>query len=425
MSEKVKDLELSEFVTQVLDNDDELAKQVKESEVDAEAIIKKAKPSMDKYGIVTGIAYAAARLKEAVLEANSEIVKGLLVGQRDRFSTNSPVRIPLLSSKGDHIEMINWGTSVKYGDAKIEIPIPSVATVKVTYEKEYKGAPSIRLVTMENYEELSIPDTITRLNKVAKSVGEIDGGDELRVVVVKGKIKYITPSTKWKGGKSKEKDGSWQIYMPNQRDDPVSHPVMQVTLEPENGIQVRAAFDRQHNVVPTIVVEDFVNLCADAVTQSTDPMGQAKFLEGIVQGRDVIIVGFVTKYNPQDNVTYIEIGAHAMYDGNPSTQASLEKAKPTGKSAVKKSAKSDDEVEDESDTKKKPSAAQKKSSDTGKVKESPVDKLKKKIKIYCELYNVDIGTATSKKIIEDLKLDGVMTVGSVDTAIEELRSGME
>jgi hypothetical protein len=302
------------------------------------------------------------------------------------------------------------------------MPFPATAIVKVINEGDYKGVPNIRLVAMESYEELSVSDVITRLNKIAKSAGEIDGGDELRVVVVKGKIQYISPATKWK---NKEKDGSWQLYMPNQRDNPVSHPVLQITLETENGNQVRAIFDRQRNATPTIVVEDFVELCVDAVAQNTDPMEQAKFLGGIIRGRDVIIVGFMTKYNPQVNINYIDIGAYAMFDGSPSTQASLEKPKPSGKTAAKKPAKSDDEAENEPETKKKTGAAQKKPSDTGKVKESPVDKLKKKIKTYCDLYGVEIGDITAEKVIEDFKLEGVMTKGAVESAIEELKSETE
>jgi hypothetical protein len=412
-SQKVKDLELDEFVMQVLDKDDELAKQVKASEINAEKIIAKAKPNIDKYGLATGIAFAVARLKEAVLEANSEEVKGLLVGQRDRFGSNTPVKIPLLSSKGDHMELINWGNSVKYGDAKIELPFPSAATVKVLTEGEYKGVPSIRLIAVKDYTELSIPDAISRLNKVAKSVGELDGNDELRPVVVKGKISFVAPMTKWK---DKEKDGAWQIYMPNGRDTPVKHPLMQISLASENGNMVRASFDRQRNVVPTFCMEDFEALCIDAAATSTDPVEQARFLGEIIKGRDVIIVGFCTKVNPQAETTYIEIGAYALFDADPSTQATITRAEPAQKgkdSKGKKPAEAEKETED---------APAKKSSPAGKKgKTSPVDKLKERIRTYAETLQTDINDISADKIIEVFKLEGVMEKSSVETAIEELQ----
>lgn len=316
----VKDLELDEFVAQVLAKDDELAKQVQESEVDAEAIIAKVKPSVDKYGVATGVAVAVRHLKGAVLEANSESVTGLLVGQSDRFRTNSPLSVSLLRSKGDHLQLTNWGTLVKYGDSRIEFPFPSIATVKIMSEGEYKGVPNLRIIALGSYEELSVPDTVARLNRVAKSVGEIDGGDELSVIVVKGVISFIAPVTKWR---ENGKNGTWQLYMPNARDEPQKHPVLQLTLEPENRNQVHVVFDRQRNAVPTIMVEDFAGLCEDAVAGSPDPVEQAKFLGGIVCGREVIIVGFMTKYHPQADINSIELRAYAMSDARESTQASL------------------------------------------------------------------------------------------------------
>lgn len=419
LSDKVRDLGNEKFIAMVLAKDEEFARKVSESEIDAEAIITKAKPSIDKYGIATGVAYAIARLKEAVEEANSDVVKGMLVGERDRFGTNSPVRIPLLSSKGDHMDLINWGTSVKYGDSKIAVPFPSIATLKVVNEGDYKGVPNIRIVAIDHYEELSLADTVSRLKKVAKTVGEVDGGDELSVVVIKGKIKFISPATRWK---DKEKDGNWQIYMPNQRDNPITHPVMQITLENDNMNQVRVNFDRQRNAAPNIVVEDFVELCADAVAHSSDPTEQAKFLGGLVKDREVIVVGFMTKYNPQANANYIEVGGYAMYDATVETTQSKvsddEDDAPVKRPAAKKQ--SEKPVSSKGSDKKEP--AEKTASKPAAKKQSPADKLKEKIRTYCEMFGVAFTDVTSKEVIDHFKLDGVIEESTVDTVIDELRS---
>lgn len=413
MSQKVRDLELDEFVVQVLDKDDELAKQVKTSEIDAEATIAKAKPNLDKYGLVTGISIAAARLKEAVLEKMSDEVKGLFIGHRDVFGSNSPVKIPLLSSKGDHMELISWGTSVKYGDAKIELPFPFLATVKILAEKEYKGMPSLRLIVVKDYTEISIADAISRLTKIAKSVGELDSGDEFRPVVIRGRISFVAPMTKWK---NKEKDGAWQIYMPNARDTPVNHPVMQISLEGENGNMVRTSFDRQRNAVPTFCMEDFEAVCIDAVSISKDPSEQARFVGEAIKDRNVIIVGYVTKVNPQANVTYIEIGGYALLDADPSTQAALTRAEPVQKGKETKGKKS---IEPEKETEDAPA---KKSSPAGKKgKTSPVDKLKERIRTYAETVGTDINDIGADEMIKVFKLEGVMEKSSVETAIEELQ----
>ena len=420
MSKKVKELKDDEFYEEIVKKDADLIEKAGESNVNAEAIAKKFKPNVDKYGVSTGVSFVIARILEAVTEANSEEVKGLLVGERDRYSSNSPIRVPLLSSTGNHMELTSWGTSVKYGDSKIGLPFPSVATMKIMNEGEYKGVPSLRIVAIGSYEELSVSDTVARLNKVAKSVGEIDGSDELSVVVVKGAISFIAPATKWK---DKEKDGAWQLYMPNARDTPQNHPVMQISLEKENGNQVRVVFDRQRNAVPTIFVEDFTDLCIDAVASSTDPTEQAKFLGGIVKGREVIIVGFMTKFNPQAEVQYVEVSGYAMFDADASAQSGLEKpksagkaGKPAGKPAGKSAGKKPADAED---------ISQKKTSGTGKGKETPFDRVKSKIKAHCEVLGKTPREVTAAVIMEKYHYEGIVEMGTIETALEELISEME
>jgi hypothetical protein len=418
MADKVKDLNLDKFVEMVIEHDDELAKKVSASELDATAIIGKAKPGIDRYGIATGVAYAIARLKEAVLEANSESLKGLLVGQRDVFGTNAPIRMPVLSSKGDHTEVINWGSTVKYGDSKIEIPYPCVANLRVLHEGEYKGVPNIRIVSVESYENVSIPDTILRLNKVAKRVGDIDGGDELGVVVVRGKISYISPATRWKG---KEKDGSWNLWMPNQRDNPVSHPVMQMSLETENNNSVRVIFGRQRIAVPTVAVEDFADLCADAAKKMGDPVEQARFFGEIFRGRNVIVVGFLTKYNPQPEVNYIDIGAYAIFDANVGKQETVDE--PAEKPAKKQKPAPAEEDETEADAEepkaetKKPAAKTKPAAK--KDGAQSVEKLKEKIRQYCEVLGIDVADLTSEKVIENLAQG--KSKGFVNEILDEMK----
>lgn len=395
---RVKDMELNAFVSEVLDHDDDLAKKVSASEIDATAIIGKAKPSIDRYGVATGVAYAIARLKEALLEANSESLKGLLVGQRDRFGTNSPVRMPVLSSKGDHTEVVNWGNTVKCGDNKVEIPFPCIANLKVLHDGDYKGIPNIRVVSMESYENISIQDTILRLGKIAKSVGEVDGGDELGVVVVRGKISYISPSTRWKG---KEKEGSWGLWLPNQRDVPVDHPVMQISLETENNNSVRCIFERQRTAVPTVAVEDFIPICEDAAKKMSDPMEQARFFGEIFRGRDVIVVGFMTKFSPKPEINYIDIGAYAIFDATVgSTPESVElPAKVEKKAAKPKPTTVEDGDKEEKPAPKKAAKVEKPDTSDGG---STVDKLKDKIRQYCDILGIGVSDLTPEKVMENL-----------------------
>jgi hypothetical protein len=291
--------------------------------------------------------------------------------------------------------------------------------MKVLNEPEYKGAEQIRVISIDSYENVSIPDTILRLNKIAKRAGDVDGGDELGVVVVRGKIAYISPATRWKG---KEKDGSWNLWMPNQRDSPISHPVMQISLENENNNSVRAIFGRQRIAVPTIAVEDFSDLCADASKRMSDPVEQARFFGEIYRGREVIIVGFMTKYNPQPEINYIEIGAYAIFDANVGGQDTVDApAEKPAKKTQKPLPADEDEAEAEveepkSGTKKqaaKPKPAAKKDG------AQSVEKLKEKIRQYCEVLGIEIADLTPEKVVENLAQG--KSIGFVTEILAEMK----
>ena len=111
MSEKIKDMSLPAFAEKVKSSNEDLMKKLVENNVDADSIIAKTKPAVDKYGESTAIGYTVSRLKDALIEATSDSVKGMIVGAKDRYGTNAPVRIPLLSSSGDHTELVNWARS--------------------------------------------------------------------------------------------------------------------------------------------------------------------------------------------------------------------------------------------------------------------------------------------------------------------------
>ena len=422
MVDKVKELSNEEFVKLVLEKDEGLANEVSVSELDAAKIIGKAKPSIDRYSVNTGIGYAIARLKEALLEASSESIKGILVGERDIFGTNAPIRLPVISKDGKHTEIVNWGTNVKYGDAKIELPFPCTAVLNVLEKGEYRGVPNIQLVSMASYENVSPMDTVARLGKVSKSVGELDNGDELSVVVIRGKISYISAATRWKG---KEKDGSWGVWLPNQRDNPVNHMVAQISLETENNNVVRVQFGRQRVAVPTVIVEDLNEICEDASKKFSDPMEQAKFVGEVFRGRDVFIVGFMTKYNPQPEVNYIEVGGYAIFDAEVSgKQATLDapaktetKKHPKTKSEPASDEDEDDAGEPVSETKKSSPA---KKTPPAKDGASSIESLKEKIRQYCNVLGITPGDLSPDNEIFTTLAPG-KTKSFVREAIDELK----
>lgn len=319
VSKKMRDITVDEYVSRVLGSDSDLEKKVKMNDIDAKDVLGKAKPSFDKYSVGTGVSFGCARLREAIEKKNSSQIKGIAAGQRDRYGTNTPVRIPVIRSNNDHLEVVLWGTSIKVGDAKVELTFPSLVTFNVVEEKSDKYE-SLRLVDAETYTPMNIVDAVDKLSSVAIGVGELSNEDLYKVVVVRGKIAFVGASPKFQ---NKEKVGDWGVYLENQRDHPQKHVVLKVTLASENNQQARITFERQRNAVPAIYVEDLEALCSDAASSDDDPNTQARIVGQGIKDRDVIVVGCVTKHQNYEGMAYYDIGAYGIYDAVVERQATL------------------------------------------------------------------------------------------------------
>ncbi len=310
----VRDISVEEFAKLVLESDPELDKGAKLAELDAVQVLEKEKPDIDKYTIPTGLSMGRARVREALVEKNSKVVKGLIVGCRDRFGSNAPVRVPILSSKGDHIEASFWGANIKYKDSKVELPIPSIVTARVL-EGDYKGKPKYTLIALDEFETLTMDKAVEKLSKVARPTSDITADDEGKPVVLRGTISFVEPTPIFK---DQERVGEHEIFLENSRDVPVKHMVLQISLRSENTAnRVRVTFERNKIVSPTVGVTDMMTLVSDAVGRTRVPQEQASFVGKGLLGRDVIVVGTVSKYRLYNNNNYIEIGGSAIFDANP------------------------------------------------------------------------------------------------------------
>ena len=310
----VRDISVEEFAKLVLESDQELDKGAKLAELDVVQVLEKEKPDIDKYSIPTGLSLGRGRVREALVEKNSRVVKGLIVGCRDRFGSNAPVRVPILSSKGDHIEAAFWGANIKYKDSKIELPFPAIVTARVL-EGEYKGRTKYTLIALDDFETLTMDKAVEKLAKIAKTTLDLSSDEEGKPVVIRGTISFVEPSPIFK---DQERVGEHEIFLENARDVPVKHMVLQISLRSDNTVnRVRVTFERQKIVAPTVVVTDMMTLVSEAMGKSRVPQEQAAFVGRGLQGREVIVVGTMSKYRTINNNNYIEIGGSAIFDASP------------------------------------------------------------------------------------------------------------
>lgn len=415
---KVRAMSIDEFVEAVENHSPDVIKKAKLANVDVRSTLERAKPGIDKYGKKTGISIGVSKIKEEILEATSDVVKGIILGERDRWGSNTPIRIPVLSSSGKHLEVINWGNEVKYGDKRIHMPFPAKVELKVMDDGDYNGQKNLRVVSIESYETLTTSDAIGKLNKIAVTPADLTRENENSVVVVRGSVGFVGPSARWNSDKTKA--GDWPVYLENALDSPKKHIVMQITLQEEGGNRVRATFDRQRNAVPTVAVEDLEMICQDAIAETTSPHDQARIVGNAIRGREVIVVGYLTKFKNSDDTTYIDVGASAIFDAESSVQTKL-----TSSSRASDAKDEDDDVEEISskpskqDYKKEQKAQPTKSAS----KKSKLSEVREIISNYSDLTGVDPSEMNAEELRKVAKLSEY-SLSLIQDALEDLQGAV-
>jgi hypothetical protein len=430
----IRDVTLEEYTKAVLETDSDLDKKIRQAEIDpSEILTAEFKEGIDKYTAAAGLSLGRSTLRDALQEKMSTEVKGLVVGMRDRYGAKSPIRYPILKSDGNHLEVSHFGITVKKGNSKIEISFPSIVTAKIL-ESDWKGKPVFNLIALTAIEPVQMEKALSMIQRVAKTVDKLHPDDEGAVVVLKGRIGFVEPTPIFKDG---ERVGEYPILLENSRDVPQKIPVLQVSLNAEGGAnRVRVTFDRQHSAMPTISVDDMMELASEAVQRAPDnPVEQAKFVGQGLIGRDVLVVGYLGKFKTINNNNYIEVGGYAIYDMPGSADQNWFGV--GGKAVAKEP---EDEPDDEpepvkepvKETKKEPKKEEKKEEKPkkkdssskamealGNVKVKDADSLKVWLKNYCLLLKIDIDDVDAGIVMSILKTDLPESV--IQETIDELR----
>lgn len=267
----------------------------------------------------TAVTKGVADLKRVVYERKQKEtateISGILAGMRDVYGTAQPVRFAILKKDGRHVEISSFDPQLPMEGRKVEVPIPSQVTIAADYDEEYNSYNAVSLVS---HEPISRETFMTALYAVARTPKEIYAEDKGSVAVVRGKIQYVGPAPRWK---NKTIDGEESVWQLNQRRDPRGHPVLRFKLfeeEMQTGgmvvpISVSATVAHMKNVVPIVEIQDLAGMCQYAVSEDDDPRTQARMVQDIVQGREVLIVGRVSGYEPRPDKTFVNLDVHTIY----------------------------------------------------------------------------------------------------------------
>jgi len=308
--------EVKKFCPEVVENAEKLG-------IDVEGVVKEITEKYgEKYSKKTILTKIRAELRKRIQTASATKVKGIIAGSRDRWGRNFPIRLAVVRSSGEHIEVSTWSyENVKLGSGTGEVPVTAIAELSVQKDEQYG---SYQLLAIEKFKFLKRKELIEKLLQVAQRPSELDESQLYKIVVVKGVIHSILPATKFEEG---EPVGTYPLLTEDAREKPNQWPTMQIWLKPDDETRCRLILERPRYAKPFYDVTDLVELCKDAL-ELKDHVEQANFVQDGLEGRSVIAVGVMLQYNKTrlsdgTPVNYVDIGVAGLYEYEEPKQAQL------------------------------------------------------------------------------------------------------
>ncbi len=312
----LKDVKHEQWLKDVLASDKKLKANVETYKVEPATVLTTDQhKALSFLTYTTAISKGAADLKRAVAEREKKTkgveITGVLAGIRDVYGSKFPTRFTILRQNGKHVDVSQFGVSLKRDGKKVDVGVPAQVTLSALYEDEYD---SYTIIALDSYTPLDRDVFVDAIAAVAKGAGEISQADHKKVVVVRGRIEFVNPVPKWDDGKQTGEETVWQK---NNRKTPVDHPILRLRLQGEDidiggvkiPVYVSVTLQRMKNALPFVSVPDLEGACQYALTVDEDPMEQAKQVGDILRGREIIAVGRVSNFDPKHDKIYVNIDA--------------------------------------------------------------------------------------------------------------------
>ena len=292
-----------EIISELENSGSDVYVQAKNIGIDVDAVVGEMMDKHKNKTVRVCSSFVKSALNKYIRESEAEEIRGIIVGGKDIYSKNFPIRYSLLRSDGNHAEVASFDPKVPFGDTAISLQTPCLATVSAKMNPKYG---SYSIVSVKSFEVKEASEVAKMLDKIAGVPSDIVAEDKYKIAVVRGIITGARPTSKWEKNKEKgkyEEVGKYEVMMDNALDPPVKHPVIQLQLMRTRGkgdagdTITRLVFDRMRHITPTIAMEDFTELCEDSVTSFETPEEQASFVGDGLNEREIIAVGVVTNVN--------------------------------------------------------------------------------------------------------------------------------
>jgi hypothetical protein len=277
--------------------------------IDVEKTILEHMDKWKKYkSLNTVVTFAKSELTKKIQSKNDVAISGVSVGQSDVFGQSIPVTFPLLLPDGKHVGLVHYDVN--------KIPEPSRVELKVRHNPKYNNYHITEIVKLDPLDKKSI---IARLLRVAKGPDEIslEHLQKRQVLVVRGVINWVNPSKRFDKVETGENS---EVYLPTEDSQQRFVPVLNINLNKGGGNNtVVFQFARQRYGKPIYDIADIDAICHNAVTDTPDPVEQAKIVKAGLTGRTVVGVGEVSGMKIGDKGNFINLKTFAIYEYGPSS----------------------------------------------------------------------------------------------------------
>lgn len=290
---------MSETETERIDSvraqiDNEVIESANDVGIDVDAVIGNVIESRGDYGPKTIATFASGSLRDQVEAEKADEVTGIVAGTRDWAGSEGPRRISILRSNGDHLELSSFDGELPGPDGE-DVRIPStgaIATFRCSWNEQYENFDAKGI---QSVKPLNTPELVNELQKVVERPSELKATSEGEVVAVKGQIAFVDEVEELEQiGDEWQVTERYDVVQSDERGKPVPH--VQISLDRDDRTVVRGEIDKQRYGTPLLEVEDFEALAVDALDMG-GPQEQSNFLQDALQGREVIFVGQVFKYD--------------------------------------------------------------------------------------------------------------------------------
>ena len=271
-----------------------------------EGIVEKISTKFSRYSDSACVNLAIAEIKKYLKESSAQFdtISGMILGATDVFGKKAPLTYPCISKDGKTIVKIStWEKNM--------LKTPARVTVSGEFSTQYGN---LIIDTVDEQEVIDAAGLAAKLAKVAHTPQDeaLEYLQQYSSVIMRGKIKYVRPSTRWVNG---ETDGAWSTWEKTEGKNGVFQPVIDLSLDPgETNTYVTLQIKRQHSANPVINVEDLALLCEDAAKDYPDqPKKQGEAIGAALKDREVVALGSVQsvsrKWNDKvdDYVTSLNI----------------------------------------------------------------------------------------------------------------------